>query len=89
MDPARLVYLANQIAKFFHAQGEAAESNRKGFQDVLAAGGYGEITTEVAPAGPFFYAEPYHQQYLAKNPGGYCGVDGTGVVCPIGTGVAA
>ncbi len=66
------------------AQREAAESTRKAFQDVLAAGGYGEITTEVAPAGPFYYAEPYHQQYLAKNPGGYCGLGGTGMSCPVG-----
>ena len=54
------------------------------FQAKLDAAGYGEITTEIAPAGPFFYAEPYHQQYLAKNPSGYCGLGGTGVSCPIG-----
>ena len=45
--------------------------------------GYGEITTEIAPAGPFYYAEDYHQQYLDKNPGGYCGIGGTGVTCPV------
>ena len=50
----------------------------------LAKAGFGEITTEIAPAGPFYYAEPYHQQYLAKNPNGYCGLGGTGVSCPIG-----
>ena len=50
--------------------------------------GYGRITTEIAAAGPFFYAEPYHQQYLAANPNGYCGLGGTGVACPISTGVA-
>jgi peptide-methionine (S)-S-oxide reductase len=66
------------------AQHDAAEATRKAFQDVLSAGGYGEITTEVAPAGPFYYAEPYHQQYLAKNPGGYCGLGGTGMSCPVG-----
>jgi peptide-methionine (S)-S-oxide reductase len=49
----------------------------------------GAITTEIAPAGPFYYAETYHQQYLAKNPNGYCGLNGTGVSCPIGLGVAA
>jgi peptide-methionine (S)-S-oxide reductase len=66
------------------AEHDAADATRKAFQDVLAAGGYGEITTEVAPAGPFYYAEPYHQQYLAKNPGGYCGLGGTGMSCPVG-----
>ena len=52
--------------------------------DVLDASGYGPITTEIAPAGPFYYAEEYHQQYLAKNPGGYCGIGGTGLSCPVG-----
>jgi peptide-methionine (S)-S-oxide reductase len=66
------------------AQREAAEASRATFQAALDAAGYGQITTEVAPAGPFFYAEPYHQQYLAKNPGGYCGLGGTGVSCPVG-----
>ena len=55
----------------------------------LAARGYGEITTEIAPAGPFYYAEDYHQQYLAKNPAGYCGHGGTGVSCPIGLSATA
>jgi peptide-methionine (S)-S-oxide reductase len=54
------------------------------FQERLAAAGYGEITTEIAAAGPFYYAEDYHQQYLAANPGGYCGLGGTGVSCPVG-----
>jgi peptide-methionine (S)-S-oxide reductase len=54
------------------------------FQQMLAGAGYGEITTEIAPMGAFFYAEDYHQQYLAKNPYGYCGLGGTGVSCPIG-----
>ena len=56
------------------------------FQERLSAAGYGAITTEVVDAGPFFYAEEYHQQYLHKNPGGYCGLGGTGVSCPVGTG---
>jgi peptide-methionine (S)-S-oxide reductase len=66
------------------AQREAAEASRDRFQAELAKAGYGEITTEIAEAGPFYYAEPYHQQYLAKNPSGYCGLGGTGVACPIG-----
>jgi peptide-methionine (S)-S-oxide reductase len=66
------------------AQREAAEASRAMFQAELAKAGYGEITTELAEAGPFYYAEPYHQQYLAKNPNGYCGLGGTGVACPVG-----
>jgi peptide-methionine (S)-S-oxide reductase len=62
----------------------AAEASRATYQAQLSAAGYGQITTEIAPAGEFFYAEPYHQQYLAKNPNGYCGIGGTGVSCPIG-----
>ena len=69
------------------AQREAAERSRAVFQQELAAAGYGEITTEIADAGEFYYAEPYHQQYLAKNPSGYCGIGGTGVSCPIGLSV--
>ena len=65
------------------------EASRDRFQASLSAAGYGEITTEVAPAGPFYYAEPYHQQYLAKNPNGYCGLGGTGVSCPVGLGAQA
>ena len=65
-------------------QREAAEKSRMRYQDELNAAGYGEITTEILDAGDFFYAEDYHQQYLAKNPGGYCGLGGTGVSCPIG-----
>ena len=71
------------------AQLAAAEASRHTYQQMLEKAGYGEITTELAPAGAFYYAEPYHQQYLAKNPNGYCGLGGTGVSCPIGTGVAA
>ena len=59
------------------------------YEQALAAKGYGPVTTEIAEAGPFYFAEDYHQQYLAKNPAGYCGLGGTGVSCPIGTGVAA
>jgi peptide-methionine (S)-S-oxide reductase len=66
------------------AQRETAERSRKAYQEVLTAAGYGDITTEIAPAGPFYYAEGYHQQYLSKNPGGYCGLGGTGMSCPIG-----
>ena len=66
------------------AQREAAEASRTMFQQELAKSGYGEISTELAPAGPFYYAESYHQQYLAKNPNGYCGLGGTGVACPVG-----
>ncbi len=63
---------------------EVAEGSRDMFQEQLSARRYGAITTEIAPVGTFFYAEPYHQQYLGKNPGGYCGIGGTGVSCPIG-----
>ncbi|MGI8839940.1 MAG: peptide-methionine (S)-S-oxide reductase MsrA, partial [Caulobacteraceae bacterium] len=71
------------------AQATAAAASREAYQRALTAAGRGAITTEIAPAGPFYFAEDYHQQYLAKNPNGYCGVDGTGVICPIGAGVAA
>ncbi len=66
------------------AQRLAADASRERFQQELAKAGFGEITTEIADAGPFYYAEPYHQQYLAKNPNGYCGLGGTGVACPVG-----
>ena len=66
------------------AQQAAAEASRDRFQAVLNESGFGEITTEIRPAGEFFYAEDYHQQYLAKVPNGYCGLGGTGVSCPIG-----
>ena len=70
------------------AQRDAAEQSRKVFQEVLTGTRYGEITTEIAPAGPFYYAEDYHQQYLSKNPWGYCGLGGTGMSCPIGVATA-
>jgi peptide-methionine (S)-S-oxide reductase len=66
------------------AQRVAAEASRDTYQRMLSQAGHGEITTEIAQAGPFYYAEDYHQQYLAKNPAGYCGLGGTGVSCPIG-----
>ena len=65
-------------------QRRAAEESRASYQDRLTAAGYGRITTEIADAPPFYYAEEYHQQYLAKNPNGYCGIGGTGVTCQIG-----
>ncbi len=64
------------------AQREAAEASRERYQPALATQGHGRITTEIAEEPPFYYAEDYHQQYLAKNPGGYCGIGGTGVSCP-------
>ena len=77
------------IYTFSDAQGQAAESSKAAYQKALAAKRLGAITTEIAPAGEFYFAEDYHQQYLAKNPGGYCGLGGTGVSCPIGVGVTA
>jgi len=71
------------------AQAAAAESSKMAYQQALSARGFGPITTEIAPAGEFYFAEDYHQQYLAKNPAGYCGIGGTGVTCPIGVGVEA
>ena len=68
------------------AQKAAAEASRDMFQDKLHAAGYGDITTEIVDAPAFYYAEDYHQQYLGKNPNGYCGLGGTGVSCPIGLG---
>jgi peptide-methionine (S)-S-oxide reductase len=66
------------------AQRQAAEASRERFQERLGTAGYGDITTEIVDAPEFFYAEDYHQQYLAKNPNGYCGIGGTGVSCPVG-----
>jgi peptide-methionine (S)-S-oxide reductase len=70
------------------AQRRAAEASRDAYARALAERGHGAVTTEIRAAPPFFYAEEYHQQYLAKNPAGYCGLGGTGVSCPIGAGVA-
>jgi peptide-methionine (S)-S-oxide reductase len=69
-------------------QRKAAVASRDAYQKQLSAAGYKKITTEIVPAPEFFYAEEYHQQYLAKNPDGYCGLGGTGVSCPVGVGVA-
>jgi peptide-methionine (S)-S-oxide reductase len=76
------------IYVFDEAQRAAAENSRAVFAGRLNAAGWGPITTELLPAPAFYFAEDYHQQYLSKNPGGYCGIGGTGVTCPIGTGVA-
>jgi peptide-methionine (S)-S-oxide reductase len=72
------------IYYFSDAQKQAAEQTRDAFQRELSQSGYGQITTEILPAPEFYYAEEYHQQYLAKNPDGYCGLGGTGVSCPVG-----
>ena len=77
------------IYTFGEEQQRQAIASRDAYQASLKAAGRGGITTEIAPAGPFYFAETYHQQYLAKNPRGYCGLQGTGVSCPVGTGVAA
>ena len=77
------IYTANE------GQQAAALASRAVYQTALNQAGRGVITTEILPMPEFFYGEDYHQQYLAKNPGGYCGIGGTGVTCPIGTGVAA
>jgi peptide-methionine (S)-S-oxide reductase len=77
------------IYVFSPAQRAAAEASKAAYAKALEAERIGPITTEIRDAPPFFFAEDYHQQYLAKNPGGYCGHGGTGVSCPIGTGVAA
>lgn len=74
------------IYTFSDDQKALAESTRAAFQPRLRDKGYGPITTEILPAPTFYYAEDYHQQYLAKNPSGYCGIGGTGVTCPIGVG---
>ncbi|AFY36858.1 Peptide methionine sulfoxide reductase msrA [[Leptolyngbya] sp. PCC 7376] len=76
------------IYAYTDAQKQAAEASLKMYQGAIAEKGYGQITTEILDAPEFYYAEEYHQQYLAKNPGGYCGLGGTGVTCSIGLGVA-
>jgi peptide-methionine (S)-S-oxide reductase len=77
------------IYYFSEEQRREAEASRDAYNSALAASGLGPITTEILPAPTFYFAEDYHQQYLAKNPHGYCGLGGTGVACPIGTGVTA
>ncbi|TML65557.1 MAG: peptide-methionine (S)-S-oxide reductase MsrA [Actinobacteria bacterium] len=74
------------IYAYSELQRKAAETSRDAYQQMLRDAGYGEITTEIRDAPEFFYAEDYHQQYLAKNPFGYCGIGGTGVSCPVGIG---
>jgi peptide-methionine (S)-S-oxide reductase len=66
---------------------KAAEKSKELYQQALSAHGHGAITTEIRPAGEFYFAESYHQQYLAKNPAGYCGLSGSGVACPVGVGL--
>jgi peptide-methionine (S)-S-oxide reductase len=75
------------IYTFSPDQAQAARASRDAFQDRLTTAGFDRITTEIGDAPAFYYAEDYHQQYLAKNPDGYCGLGGTGVSCPIGTNV--
>lgn len=77
------------IYAYTEAQAKAAEASRADYARRLAASGFGGVTTEIISAPEFFFAEDYHQQYLAQNPGGYCGIGGTGVSCPIGTGTTA
>ncbi|KFE66035.1 peptide-methionine (S)-S-oxide reductase MsrA [Hyalangium minutum] len=77
------------IYYFDEAQKRTAEQSRDSYQKALSAAGLGAITTELLPAPAFYYAEDYHQQYLSKNPDGYCGLGGTGVSCPIGVGVSS
>jgi peptide-methionine (S)-S-oxide reductase len=77
------------IYTYTDEQAEAAEASKEVYAQALKAAGMGPITTEIIPVPTFYFAEDYHQQYLAKNPGGYCGIGGTGVTCPIGTAVRA
>ena len=77
------------IYYFDDEQRVAAERSRDSFQQQLSKRNYGKITTEILPAPEFYYAEDYHQQYLAKNPDGYCGLGGTGVTCPVGVEVSS
>ena len=77
------------IYTYSDAQDRAAQASRAVYQHRLSRAGHGVITTELLPAPTFYFAEDYHQQYLAKNPDGYCGIGGTGVTCPIGTGISA
>lgn len=90
-DPTQFMRQGNDVGTQYRSaiyapkrdQLEIAHASRDRYQARLTAAGFGEITTEIAPAGPFYFAETYHQQYLAKNPNGYCGLGGTGVSCPV------
>ncbi|RZT83307.1 peptide-methionine (S)-S-oxide reductase [Pseudonocardia sediminis] len=96
-DPTQVMRQGNDVGTQYRsavytvdeAQGERAETSAKVYGEALREAGRGEIATEIAPLTQFYYAEDYHQQYLAKVPNGYCGIGGTGVTCPIGTGVRA
>ncbi len=96
-DPTQYMRQGNDVGSQYRSaiytadaeQQAAALASKAAYEAALKAKGLGPIVTEIAPAGPFYYAEDYHQQYLAKNPGGYCGLGGTGVSCPVGKGVAA
>ncbi len=96
-DPTQGMRQGNDIGSTYRSaiyylndeQKAEAEKSREAYQAALSKAGRGQITTEIAPAGPYYFAEDYHQGYLAKNPAGYCGIGGTGVVCPIGVGVEA
>jgi peptide-methionine (S)-S-oxide reductase len=96
-DPTQGMRQGNDIGSTYRSgiyaytaeQEAAAKATKAVYQDALTKAGRGAITTEILPAPEFFFAEDYHQQYLAKNPNGYCGIGGTGVTCPIGTGVTA
>jgi peptide-methionine (S)-S-oxide reductase len=91
-DPTQVMRQGNDVGTQYRsaiywttdAQRAAAEASREMYAVELAHAGYGDVSTEIAETGPFYYAEPYHQQYLAKNPNGYCGLGGTGVACPVG-----
>jgi len=96
-DPTQGMRQGNDIGSTYRSgiytytpeQAEVAQASARAYQAALTAAGRGRITTEILPAPQFYYAEDYHQQYLEKNPDGYCGIGGTGVTCPIGTGIAA
>jgi peptide-methionine (S)-S-oxide reductase len=91
-DPTQFMRQGNDVGTQYRSaiyttsdvQRKAAESSKGLYQQALSAHGLGAITTEITPAGAFYFAEAYHQQYLAKNPGGYCGLGGSGVACPVG-----
>lgn len=96
-DPTQFMRQGNDIGTQYRSaaywtsptQRDALLAAKAAYEEALKARGYGAIVTEIAEAGPFYFAEAYHQQYLAKNPAGYCGLGGTGVSCPVGVGVPA